>query len=286
MASTKELRRRIKSVKNAAQITKAMQMVSATKMRRAQNQTLQARPYSSTIEDTLSKVLNGSNDKLDLSHPLLLQNSSSKIGVVVLTSDKGLCGALNANLFRYIQSSPDLQEKEVVYYTVGKKGRDFIVRSNRRLEADFESMEKTDVKLAVKIRKFLTATFLSNQVGKIFILYPHFTSALLQNAKFVQILPVELVKSQTSDNGSDFLYEPQKPVLLDYALIHHLDIQIYQALLETKASEHSARMMAMQNATSNAQDLVADLALTYNQARQENITNELLEITSAQAALE
>lgn len=286
MASTKELRRRIKSVKNTAQITKAMQMVSATKMRRAQNQTLQARPYSSTIEYTLSKVLNGSKDRSDLSHPLLLQNSSSKIGVVVLTSDKGLCGALNANLFRYIQSSGLDKERQVVYYTVGKKGRDFIVRSNRNLEADFESFEKIDVKQAIKVRKFLTASFLSNQVSQVFILYPHFTSALSQDAKFIQILPVEQVLSPASGNGSDFLYEPQKQVLLDYALIHHLDIQIYQALLETKASEHSARMIAMQNATSNAQDLVADLTLTYNQARQENITNELLEITSAQAALE
>lgn len=290
MASARDLRRRIRSVKNTSQITKAMQMVSATKMRRAQAQALSGRPYTLALLSVLDLVANGNG----VENPLLKENGASKVGVLVISTDKGLCGALNTNIFRVLQSVEVLKNKETVIYTVGKKGRDFSVRTNKGLEADFENTEKVSFPRAVKVRKFLTSSFLNNEVGEIYLLYPHFISTLRQEPRFIKLLPIntqELANSlsPTSDQEaqvSDFFFEPNKEELLDYALTHLIDSQIYQALLELKASEHSARMMAMQSATDNASELVADLTLTYNQLRQESITKELLEITTAGVALE
>jgi len=290
MPSTKEIRRRIKSVKNTSQITKAMQMVSATKMRKAQNQALDARPYTLTLNGVLATL---SGKVSQEAHPLLSSNTSSKVGVLLFTTDKGLCGALNSNLIRTIQGSSELEGKEITYYTVGKKGRDFIVRSGKNLEADFESQEKVSMSDAVAIRKLILPLFLNSDLGMVYLLYSDFISTLRQEPKLAMILPIDpsVMKSGsevTPPGGmsSEFVFEPNPDSVLDYALTHMIDIQIYQALLETKASEHSARMVAMKNATDNAKDLVSDLSLTYNQMRQNAVTSELLEITSAQSALE
>ncbi|MDO8498355.1 MAG: ATP synthase F1 subunit gamma [bacterium] len=293
MPSTRDLRRRIKSVKNTSQITKAMQMVSATKMRKAQNQALQARPYTQTFISVLSSL---SGKVTPESHQLLNNNGSNTVGVMVLSTDKGLCGALNTNLFRFIQSHPLFQGKEVVFYTMGKKGRDFIVRTGKNLHADFESLEHIGFQKAISLRKLVVSTFLSSEVGEIYLLYPHFLSTLRQEPRLVKILPinestflneVQKAAAEASQNGSkEFLFEPSPDQVLDFALTHFVDTQIYQALLETRASEHSARMIAMQSATDNAKELVSDLQLMYNGLRQSAITTELLEITSAAAALE
>lgn len=290
MPSTKEIRRRIKSVKNTAQITKAMQMVSAAKMRKAQNQALSSRPYSATLVYALKVIA----EKLNaLSHPLLESNSSSKIGILMLSTNKGLCGSLNTNLFRLLQD--ESLGKEIIMYTVGKKGRDFVVRTNKSLGADFESLERVDFSLAIQIRKFLLEAFLKAEVSKVYLLYPQFVSTLKQEPKLVSLLPIDensfahILTEEVKDednNNSEFLFEPNTEAVLDYTLTHFLDTQIYQALLETRASEHSATMIAMKNATDNAKDLVSDLSLTYNQMRQNAVTSELLEITSAQSALE
>lgn len=297
MPSARDLRRRIKSVKNTAQITKAMQMVSATKMRKAQNKTLSARSYWRSLLSAIVQVA----DKFDpTSHPLFLPNNSPKVAVVVLSTDKGLCGSLNANIFRLLQGDflESVKKEDIVYYTVGKKGRDFMVRTGRQLEADFPNPEAVNFLEAAKIRKFIMEVFLEEQVGKIFIVYPRFISTLRQEARAAQLLPiskealVDVLSLFGGDNGengftkSEMLLEPSAGEVLDYALIHLLETRIYQILLQSKASEHSARMIAMQNATDNAKDLVADLQLTYNQMRQDAITKELLEITSAGAALE
>ncbi len=292
MANTRELRRRIKSVKNTAQITKAMQMVSATKMRRAQNQALSGRPYTST----LANVLNTVSGRVDpANHPLLLSHSSTKSGVLLVSTDKGLAGALNTNLFRLIQSPTLLngkKQEDISFYTVGKKGRDFIVRTGRNLTADFENPEKINFSEAKRIRKVLLDAFFKQEVGEVYLLYPDFISTLRQEPKLVKILPIDVgtmlgeKEKVSSFNSAEMVFEPSPGMVLDYALTHHIDTQIYQALVETRASEHSARMIAMQNATNNALDLVEDLQLTYNQVRQSAITTELLEITSASAALE
>lgn len=270
-----------------------MQMVSATKMRRAQNQAISGRPYTSTLAFVLATVSKIIDPTL---HKLLQNNDSSKVGVVLISTDKGLCGSLNTNLFRLINGD-DLFKKEVIFYTIGKKGRDFLVRTKRVLEADFENTDQVHFLQATKLRKFLVEEFLNNKVGEVYLLYPDFISTLRQEAKLTKILPIDPValssfleseksKGEQQVESHEFLFEPDPSLVLDFALTHFLDTQIYQGFLESKASEHSARMIAMQNATNNAKDLVQDLNLAYNGLRQANITRELLEITSAGAALE
>lgn len=287
MANTRELRRRIKSVKNTAQITKAMQMVAATKMRRAQSQAVNGRPYSENLGQALQRLLAKVETKV---HPLLLGNDAQKMAVILLSTDKGLVGALNTNLMRTVASQA--RPGSVVYYTVGKKGRQFVAKTGQDLQADFENLDQVSFRQAVQLSKLVSEAFLSGEIGEAYIIYPHFVSTLRQEARQMKVLPIKedslgvYVTHPQGVQQSEFLFEPNVDALLDYILIHHLQIKIYQALLETKASEHSARMMAMQNATDNALDLVDDLLLTYNQTRQDAITNELLEITTAQAAME
>lgn len=314
MPSTRDLRRRIKSIKNTSQITKAMQMVSATKMRKSQNQALLARPYTQTLLTVLAQAQGKINIE---AHPLLVPNGSTKRGILFFSTDKGLCGALNTNLFRALQSHPALDagsidsrfcgNDNVVFYTLGKKGRDFIARTGKELVADFENQEHVNFQEASKMRKMAVEAFLKGEVGEVYILYPHFLSTLRQEARLVKILPIDqsvilntfdrlgvnsvkdLDSSSSSQNdtiNSEILFEPDLDKVLDFALTHFIETQIYQAMLETKASEHSSRMIAMQSATDNAKDLVSDLTLAYNQIRQNAITNELLEITTAGAALE
>ncbi|MBU1000660.1 ATP synthase F1 subunit gamma [Patescibacteria group bacterium] len=294
MANTRELRRRIKSVKGTAQITKAMQMVAATKMRKAQNQALSGRPYNFNLSKALKKVLPLVEIR---SHSLLLGNGVKTIGVALLTTDKSLCGALNTNLFRLITASGFLSA-DAVFYTIGKKGRNFIARSGKNLQADFENLDVVTFKGAVQLAKLVMDAFLAKEVGEVYIVYPRFNSTLKQEPVKIKLLPIEYSKleemiarevqsdsKEDKETESEFLFEPDPYKLLDYILVHYIQIEIYQSLLETKASEHSARMIAMKNATDNALDLVDDLNLAYNQTRQDSITKELLEITTAIVAM-
>src|SRR3989338_4964793 len=268
MANTRELRRRIKSVKNTSQITRAMEMVAATKMKRAQNQAISGRPYKENLYSSLARLL----PKIDQeSHPLLVGNGSKTAGVVLLSTDKGLVGALNTNLIRTLVGSTN-----AIYYTVGKKGRSFVVKTGKELAGDFENRDSVTFRQAVQLTKMITDAYL---------VYPQFISTLKQEAKKVKLLPISLESIETVYT-KEFLFEPNVDALLDFILMHHIETQIYQALLETKASEHSSRMVAMKNATDNAKELVEDLTLTYNQTRQDAITKEILEISSASVAIE
>lgn len=295
MSNTRELRRRIKSVKNTAQITKAMQMVAATKMRRAQVQATSGRPYAEQLKISLSRLL----PKINLSsHPLLVGNDSEATAVIFLSTDKGLVGALNTNLMRTLASDTDSWKP--IFYTVGKKGRNFVVKTGGDLKADFENLDTITFRQAKQLAKMLIDSFQAKEIGQAFIIYPQFVSTLKQEPKQVKLLPIDLQSvilrssegsrdsspAMDQNDNSEFIFEPGPDALLDYILVHHLEEQIYQALLETKASEHSARMMAMQNATDNAKEIVEDLTLTYNQTRQSAITTELLEITTAQVAMQ
>ena len=320
MANTRELRRRIKSIKNTSQITKAMQMVAAVKMKRAQDQATSGRPYVENLSEALVRLL----PKVDLeAHPLLGENkiatpapgsvrdrNDGKVGVVLLSTDKGLVGALNTNLIRTL-SNAQTWSGNSIFYTVGRKGRSFVARTGKDLKADFENLDTVTFRQAVQLSKLITESFLSGEIGEAYIVYPHFVSTLRQEAKRLKLLPIDLqsvilspkdegsstvgnsnrsgkiatVATLPRDDKGEFLFEPNVDSLLDFILTHHIQIQIYQALLETKASEHSARMVAMKNATDNALELVEDLQLTYNQTRQEAITTELLEITTAQVAM-
>lgn len=294
MANTRELRRRIKSIKNTSQITKAMEMVAATKMRKAQTQALNSRPYNLSLQDSLKNLLPNIAP-----HPLTLANKSNKAGILLLTTDKALCGALNTNVLRAAQNfiaenHSHSGGKDVICYSIGKKGRNYIVKTNNFLEADFENHEVVSFSQAASIGKYFIKSFLDGSIGEIHIIYPHFISTLRQEPKIMKLLPIN-VMSEMRDmneqvlgfaNPNNFLLEPNTNELLEYILIHSIETKIYGVMIETKACEHSARMIAMQNATNNAKDLVEDLQLFYNQTRQDTITRELLEITSAQAALE
>jgi F-type H+-transporting ATPase subunit gamma len=328
MPNTKELRRRIRSVKNMSQITKAMQMVAATKMRRAQNQATSGRPYTTTLHKAVMALLPKLGGKI--THPLITPNDSSKAAALVITTDKGLCGSLNTNIFKAVSNfindrheiatSPSRaprndvggRKEDKVFYTIGKKGRNFVAKMGQELIADFENSDLVTFRTASQIGKLVTKDYLSENIGSFSIIYPDFVSALRQEPRIMPLLPInleamqafydmalsekrdtkhEIRKNTDSSTGAqndkeEFLFEPNLSELLDFVVTHYVSVKIYQALLETKASEHSARMMAMQTATDNAKELVTDLTLSYNQTRQAGITNELLEITSALAALE
>ncbi len=300
MANTRELRRRIKSVKNTSQITKAMQMVAATKMRRAQSQAESGRPYTLTLNESLARLAAKINPELN---PLFQENNGKNTGVILLTTDKSLCGALNTNVFRAVQSFAK-DKQNLQFYTIGKKGRQFLVKTGRELVADFENSDLVTFRRASQLAKLIMDAFLAQELKDAYIIYPNFISTLRQEPKVVKLLPVSAEnlklalgledkpeephqsRPKAEESKEEFLFEPDPASLLDFVLRHSVETKIYQALLETKASEHSARMIAMQNATDNAKELVDDLTLTYNQTRQDAITRELLEITTAQAALE
>ena len=282
MATTKELRGRIKSIKNTSKITKAMEMVSAAKMRRAQEQALGGRSYSEVINRVLENISVGINAKV---HPLLSREADSKEGILLISTNRGLCGSLNTNLFRKIL---DVQDK-IAFINVGKKGQVFLTRTAKNLVADFELLEQPTLDLAKNISSFLIKSFLDGELNKVSIVYTNFESTLKQTATRKQILPIidlgEVLGKELTNDNHDYKFEPGEDEVLETILPHYILMEIYQILLEASASEHSARMVAMKNASDNASELVDDLTLIYNQLRQEGITNEILNISTASIAL-
>jgi len=288
MASTRDIRRRIRSVKNTAQITKAMQMVAASKMRRAQQAALAGRPYATLMNSVLAQVTANAGD---FSHPLLEQRDVRKRGVVLISSDKGLAGALNSNLVR---EAAKYDKSTTVYVAAGRKGSQFVARTKRNLAAEFTYKDAPLFAEARAISKFAQDLFTRGEVDAVDILFTKFISTLNQRPESQPLLPLTEIKplGDGQDAGkalpagtSEYLFEPDAGGVLGALLPHYLNYQVYQILLEAKASEHSARMVAMKNATDNAKDLIKDLTLEYNKLRQSNITRELLEITSAAMAM-
>jgi len=288
MPSTRDIRRRIRSVKNTAQITKAMQMVAASKMRRAQQAALAGRPYATLMNSVLAQVTANAGD---FSHPLLEQRDVRKRGVVLISSDKGLAGALNSNLVR---EAAKYDKSTTVYVAAGRKGSQFVARTKRNLAAEFTYKDAPLFAEARAISKFAQDLFTRGEVDAVDILFTKFISTLNQRPESQPLLPLTEIKplGDGQDAGkalpagtSEYLFEPDAGGVLGALLPHYLNYQVYQILLEAKASEHSARMVAMKNATDNAKDLIKDLTLEYNKLRQSNITRELLEITSAAMAM-
>ena len=285
MAQIRDINKRIKSIKNTQKVTHAMELVAAAKMRKAQMRALSSRPYSIHLNEILEHVRN--NTKLE--DKLFSENDSPNQLIILVTTDRGLTGGLNINLFREILA---LDVKNPVYITVGKKGLSFAARTKNEILASFESEEKPQIALSGLISKLAIDNFLDSRVSKVTLLYPHFESAIKQPPRWVQILPIDPTKlfgdgqqKESADNFNDMvLFEPSAVQILKKILPHYVSTQIYQVLVEATASEHSARMVAMKNATDAAGDLIDDLTLTFNQARQEAITKELLDITTAQRA--
>jgi len=292
MASTRDIRRRIRSVKNTAQITKAMQMVAASKMRRAQQAALAGRPYATLMNEVLAELTHNAGD---FTHPLMeKRNGTGKQGLVVISSDKGLCGALNSNLMREVAK---FDKATTVHVTAGRKASQFVARTKRQLAAEFTYKDAPLFSEARAISKFARDMFLNGEVDRVDVLFTNFISTLTQKPDIFPLLPVGEIKALTADvhghaneeklmkGATEFLFEPNVEGVLGALLPHYLNFQVYQILLESKASEHSARMVAMKSATDNAKQLIKDLTLEYNKLRQANITNELLEITTAAMAM-
>jgi len=284
MANLRDIRRRIKSIKNTAQITKAMQMVAASRMRKAQQAALAGRPYATRLDELGAHLHDAGSD---FTHPLLEEREVKKICALVVTTDKGLCGALNTNLLREVlkQDKPNK-----VYVTAGRKGRQFLARSGKTLLADFEFKDTFTFRDSKRISAFLIDGFIKHDFDAVEIHYTRFINTINQKPTMVEILPIGVHKLDakaaiTNITPGDYLFEPSGPELLAKLLPFYVHYETYQTLLDSKASEHSARMVAMKNATDNAKQLVKDLTLEYNKARQAMITTELLEISTAQAAL-
>ncbi len=292
MPSPRDLRRRIKSIRNTSQITKAMQMVAAAKMRKAQQAAVAGRPYASLMNEVLAEVTANAGD---FSHPLTEVREIRKRAVIVVSTDKGLCGALNSNLLR---EAARFDKETTVYITAGRKASQFIARTKRQLAAEFTYKDAPLFGEARAISRFAQDLFTKGEVDAVDILFTNFISTLAQKPEVRTLLPVGEIKAVHAeleegapDSGkllkgaTEFLFEPGADQVLGSLLPHYLNFQVYQILLEAKASEHSARMVAMKNATDNAQQLIKDLTLEYNKLRQANITKELLEITTAQMAM-
>ena len=292
MPSTRDIRRRIKSVKNTAQITKAMQMVAAAKMRKAQQAAIVGRPYA----ELLNRILSEAAPRIvTFEHPLMDKRDVRKRAVIMVSTDRGLCGALNSNLSR---EASRLDKNTTVFITAGRKGAQFISRTRRQLAAEFTYKDPPAFAEARAISKFAQDLFLKGEVDAVDILYTNFVSTLVQQPKMMPLLPIGKIEAVTAGVNAPveplapgavrtdvFEFEPDEKAVLSALLPHSLNFQVHQILLEARASEHSARMVAMKNATDNAKQLIKDLTLEYNKLRQSNITKELLEIATAQMAV-
>ncbi len=282
MPSTREIRRRIKSVKNTAKITKAMEMVSASKMRRAQRNTLATRPYADRMRDVMSELTNRAGKTL--AHPLLTTHEQVKrVGLVIITPDKGLCGALVSNVLRnaarFILEQRQ-QGRTVEVITVGKKGRSFAVRNGLGLIAEITGLGDTPGLVdTLGASTNVIEGFIQGRFDEVHVIFTAFINTLSQKPERRRILPIEPPSANTGARV-DYTYEPDQSDVLDALLPRFVEIQLYQTILEAIASEHSARMAAMKNATDNAKELVRVLTLSANKARQAAITKELSEIAA------
>ncbi len=293
MASTRDIRRRIKSVKNTRQITKAMELVAASKMKKAQQAALAGRPYA----ELMARMLSALGDRVDeTQHPFLARRDVKTRGIILVTSDKGLAGPLNANLFKLVTEI----KSPAKYAVIGRKGAQFIARTHRNLLADFSVTDRVAFAEVKVVAEYMVKQYTEGVVDTVEILWPRFRNTLVQVPTLLQLLPLvsvaELVADLRSDAGlgtapapknaldQQMLFEPGPEAVLNALLPLYINREIHQQVLDAKASEHSARMVAMKTAKDNATKLLGDLTLEYNKARQAAITQEILEIAAAQFA--
>ena len=282
MADIRAIGRRIKGIKNIAKITKAMEMIAASKMKRAQERGLAGRPYSEKIQQVIADL--AALPEVG-QYPLLQRREVSKIAVVHITPDRGLCGGLNANINRSVAKYILEQSVPVTLITVGRKGRDFMVRAGRNILAEFTQLgDKPGLLDTLPISHIIIDEYSKGVIDQVYLAYPQFISTVVQRPVLKQLLPVEPAAIPGAQNA-DYIYEPGADAVLNELLPRFVEMQIYHAILESIASEQSARMVAMRNATDNAGELIEDLTLLYNKARQESITKELLDIAGGAAAL-
>ena len=293
MPSLRDIRRRIRSIRNTAKITKAMELVAASRLRRAQMRVTAARPYAGAIRTLVAELGAQAPSAGGALHPLLVQRDVQTVGVLLVTPDRGLAGALNTNVIRrgteviFEHERTDGRAVEVV--TVGRKGQDFLARRGRKLLGTFTGMVAS-VKYddVIPIARVITDSFINGSIDRAVLVYPRFISTLSQRPDVVQLLPItppEPAAGQERQRRLDYIFEPDPQSILQQLLPRYVEVLIYQAILETAASFFSAQMVAMRNATENANELVDSLSLTYNKVRQANITSQVTEIASAAEAM-
>ena len=298
MATLREVRRRIGSIRNIAQITRAMQMVAASRMKRAQDAILAARPYSDELRDALARVVAAVDAEVD---PLLARRPVRRVGLVVITTDRGLVGSLNANaaraVLRHVAETAtggdagdggEGSRVEVAAITVGRKGRDSLRRAGVPIAAHFAQLgDRPSFADVTPIARLVTEDFLAGTYDRIEIAYSTFINTLSQRPVIRTVLPVERPKmgEEETEANDEYLFEPSPQAVLSRLLPHFVAVDIYRAVLENRASEQSAQMVAMRSATDNAHELIDELTLVYNKTRQANITREMTEIASGAEAL-
>jgi F-type H+-transporting ATPase subunit gamma len=279
MASQRDIRRRIGAVKNIKQITRAMQFVAASKLKRAQDATLAARPYSEKLDEVLADLaaVLGEAD-----HPLLSEgHPDAKRLIVLVTTDRGLAGPLNTNTIRFASHEILAHPGDLTVVTVGRKGRDAMRRAGVPLEAHFAGFgDRPTFADTLPLARLITDDFLAGSYGRVDIIYSRFVSTLVQRAEMFQLLPIRAAGDTEGIPGNQFIFEPGPARVLEQLVPRYVATRLFQAVLEAKASEESSRMVAMKNATENAEDLIEDLTLSYNKVRQSNITREMIEIAS------
>ena len=284
MANIRLIRRRIKGIQSTAKITRAMEMIATSKMRKAQERGLAGRPYAEKIMQVMADLAALRREGEGM-HPLLQKRLVEKIGMLHITPDRGMCGGLNTNINRAAASFILEQEVPVSLVAVGRKGRDFMRRYGREIRAEFTNLGDRPSWLdTLPISRIIIDDYTSGEIDRVYLVYPQFISTMVQKPAILQILPVEPAEIPTAQNV-DYIYEPGPAEVLGQLLPRFVEMQVYHAILESIASEQSARMVAMRNATESANELIEELTLMYNKARQETITKELLDITGGAAAL-
>jgi F-type H+-transporting ATPase subunit gamma len=287
MASTRDIRRRIKSVKNTRQITKAMELVAASKMKKAQLLALAGQPYANLMADVLASLAAGIEESV---HPFLVQRVVKTRGILLVSTDKGLCGPLNSNVFKLVTEI----KTPAKFYSIGRKGTQFLARTKRTMVADFQVHDRVPFNEVKVASEFMIKQYLEGEIDTIEVIYPRFKNTLVQepivrpvlplkNLKdFLDQLAIDTGKSHVPADDREVLFEPNASEVLNALLPFYVDHQIHQLALSAKASEHSARMVAMKTAKDNATELLGVLTLKFNKARQAAITQEILEIAAAQ----
>lgn len=284
MANLLDIRRRIRSVKNTQQITKAMKMVSTAKLRRAKERVINARPYANEIVAVLNSLVMRTEQK---SHPLLEERVEEKILVTLVTADKGLCGAFNANVIKATQAFMNQNRgKAVTLACIGRKGRDFFRRHEVPIAQEYINLSNLNYDRAKGIAGQLMDAYGQRTFDAIYVIYNEFKSVIQQRIVVEKLLPIRQLDTSHSQHAIDYIYEQPPDEIFNSLIPRYVEVQVYRALLESTAAEHGARMTAMEAATNNATDLIDALTLTMNRARQAGITKEIIEIVGGAAALE
>ncbi len=284
MANIRVIKRRIKSIEGTAKITKAMEMIATSKLRRTQEAALAGRPYAQKMQEVLAH-LSARVESIDSIHPLMEKRTVNRAAIIHITADRGLCGGLNANMNRLTGEFLTKPVAPTVVITVGRRGRDFMLRFRREIMAEFTGIsDRPALADILPISRLVTDGYSNGDVDEVHLGYTQFVTTMRQQPTLQKILPIEPPEGEP--RGVDYIYEPDAEGVMAELLPRFVEMQIYHALLEAIASEQAARMVAMRNATDNASDLVQDLTLMYNKVRQEMITKELLDITGGAVALE